>query len=362
MTLHRISARGISATFDTEAGQMAQFAVTRAGRTINPFARVPWADGPQDPARFPDGMAPHLRRMSGDFFCAPFVTDDIEGAPPHGWPANAPWTLIDHTAFPGGMLARFRLTRPVAGATLDKLWMLRDDHPFLYQRHVFTGGTRPVPVAHHAMVDLRRGGRLAFSSRMHAETPGTPPEPDGRSLLRYPALSVDLTAMPRADGSLADLTRYPFGARHEDFAMLVDVPGAEIGWASVLRPADGDVALLVKPAALLPQTMLWFSNGGRDYAPWWGEHVGVLGIEDACSYAAYGWRASISENPLTRAGIPTALDITDPARATVSVAIGALPFAGEVPPTLDVQAENIGMSAGSCPFDRAFLLGGSLPA
>ena len=46
--------------------------------------------------------------------------------------------------------------------------------------------------------------------------------------------------------------------------------------------------------------MLWFSNGGRDYPPWNGRHVGVLGIEEGRSYAAYGHAASAADNPLTR--------------------------------------------------------------
>ena len=63
-----LEARGIRVVLDLGLGQLAAFEVYRNGRTISPFARVPWADSPDDPARFPADMAPHLRRMSGDFF------------------------------------------------------------------------------------------------------------------------------------------------------------------------------------------------------------------------------------------------------------------------------------------------------
>ena len=32
-------------------------------------------------------------------------------------------------------------------------------------------------------------------------------------------------------------------------------------------------------------TMLWHSNGGRDYAPWSGRHLHCLGIEDGIATA-----------------------------------------------------------------------------
>ena len=101
---HVLAARGIKVALDLGLGQLALFEVLRDGRKISPFARVPWADDPEDKARFAADMAPHLRRMSGDFFCAPFCADDVEGAPAHGWSANSAWDLVDEgraTDFPG---------------------------------------------------------------------------------------------------------------------------------------------------------------------------------------------------------------------------------------------------------------------
>ena len=51
-------------------------------------------------------------------------------------------------------LVRAVLERPVFGATLVKEISLRDGHPFVYQRHIFIGGTGRLPVANHAMVAL----------------------------------------------------------------------------------------------------------------------------------------------------------------------------------------------------------------
>jgi hypothetical protein len=351
--LHRMSARGITVAFDPEHGQLALFEVARGTRRTAPFARVPWADR-GDPARLPPGAPPHLARMSGDFFCAPFSTDDIEGAPLHGWTANARWDHVATTALPDGTESRFRLCRPVAGARVEKVWRLRDDHPFLYQRHEFHGGTRPVPVAHHAMIDLRTGGHLAFSPKLFAETPPDPAEP-GRSLLAYPATASDLRAFPGRDGPV-DLCRWPIGRRHEEFVMLVDDPAQTHGWVTALRPAQGDVAMLLKRVAVLPQTMLWMSNGGRDRLPWGGEHMGVLGIEEACALGGEGWSAALAPNRLTRQGIPTALDL--PARPVVAVAtaMGALPCAATGPVGLALSDGGVRLSDGTtAPFDAGWL-------
>lgn len=352
-TLHRMTARGITVVFDAAQGQIAKFEVRQGSLCIAPFARVPWADSTEaDP--LPEGAQPHLARMSGDFFCAPFCADDVEGAPLHGWPANAEWHVVETRRSADGCEQRFRLSRTVSGATVEKVWRLRDDHPFLYQRHEFHGGTGAIPVAHHAMVDLRTGGRLAFSPKLFAETPATEAEP-GRSLLRYPAESADLTAFPGRDGPV-DLTRWPIGRRHEEFLMLVDDPAQRFGWVTALRPACGDVALLVKRVATLPQTMLWMSNGGRDRAPWCGEHVGVLGIEEARALGSEGWAAALRPNRLTARGIPTALDLSEAAVVSVSTAIGALPTEATAPLTLAVGDGAVTLSDGTTvPFDRGWL-------
>jgi len=350
--VHLLHARGIRVGLDLGLGQLAVFEVQSRGQRVAPFARVPWADLPDDPLRFPAEMPPHLRRMSRDFFCAPFCADDLEGAPPHGWTANAAWILIDEIAFAGGMTARFRLTHRVASAVVEKLWTVLDDHPFLYQEHRFIGGAGAIPVAHHALLDLRGGGLLRFSPKLWAETPLQPLEKDHGCLI-YPAKSTDITRFPGPTGPV-DLTRYPIGARHEDFVMLIDDPAQRLGWVTAVRPAAGDVAVLIKPVAVLPQTMLWFSNGGRDVPPWNGAHVGVLGVEEACALGIQGWAAAIAPNHLTARGIPTALQLGQTKAVSVVTAMGAFACTAQVAQSLAIGANTITLDDGSVmPFHAA---------
>ena len=329
----RLAAEGIEVLVDGTLGMILDVVVVSQGRRIAPFAKAPWRDLAMDDARFPEGMAPHLARLAADFFCAPFSVDDIEGAPGHGKTANGPWRLVDQVRRPPLTRARFELVPTVSGATVSKTLLLVDGHPFLYQQHVLSGVRLAIPVAHHAMIDASGGVDLALSPKAFAETPATPLESDpslGRSLLAYPAHTSDLGAFPTADGSSVSLLSYPIGQRHEDFVMLVDEDrgATTLGWAIARRRAHRDSVILAKPAGRLPQTMLWYSNRGRDYAPWLGEHADVLGIEEACSYSLSGWAASIAENPLSAAGIPTAVNVDASAPAVISFAMGAL--AGEV--------------------------------
>ena len=144
-------------------------------------------------------------------------------------------------------------------------------------------------------------------------------------MLRYPARTADLQKFPRADGGTVDLTTYPIDDGHEDFAVLVEAPGATFAWSAVVRPNEGDLALMLKNPSPLPLTMLWFSNRGRFYAPWNGRHRHVLGVEDGCTWSLYGHAASIAPNPMNEIGIPTSISLDPHGRVDVRHVIGAVP-------------------------------------
>jgi hypothetical protein len=119
--------------------------------------------------------------------------------------------------------------------------------------------------------------------------------------------------------------RHPIAGRHEDFVMLVEAPGSRLGWAAAIREDAADIVLSLKNPADFPVTMLWFSNGGRDYPPWNGRNVGVLGIEEGRAWSANGYAASAAPNALSQSGVPTVLDLIPNGRAEVRHVIGGLP-------------------------------------
>ncbi|MEM7320193.1 MAG: hypothetical protein AAF408_14380 [Pseudomonadota bacterium] len=277
-----LSADGISLTFDPDLGLIEEFCVTDGETDISPLHRAPWVGMGET---LPDDIAPHLVRLGGDFFCAPFAS--TEGAsPPHGWPPNSAWVIREKTA----TSLRAELGKTVFGARLEKEITLYDGHPFVYQRHTFFGGQGRLPVSNHANLSLPNGGLIRTSPKSCWRTPPIALEVDatrGRSGLRYPAQSETPTSFPAVSGSV-DLTRYPWFSRCEDFVVGLDAPGAEIGWTAVTRPQEGDVFLSLKPSRILPMTMLWHSNGGRDYPPWSGRHFGCLGIEEGAAATVLG--------------------------------------------------------------------------
>jgi len=125
--------------------------------------------------------------------------------------------------------------------------------------------------------------------------------------------------------------------------------------------------LVLKNPAELPVTMLWFSNGGRDYAPWSGRHIGVLGVEDGRT--AVGHADSLSDNWLKHEGVATAFALAEGRSVSFRHVIGAAPFAEAEPPSgLETAPDRLrvlvaGGAARELPFDGGFLrIGRSVPA
>lgn len=325
---HRMQAAGISLALDLAGGHIRDFTVEMAGRRLTPLHTAPWVD---DPAVADDpGILPNLKFLSGDFFCAPFGLADVEpGTPGHGWPANSSWRLIGEERSGGAVTARFALEKRVMGAELVKEFTLRDGHPFLYERHVFTGGSGAVSAASHAMTHFARGGRLSFSPKAFGYLPAATQESDpekGRSLFATDVRFTDLGKMPLASGKTVDLCQYPVARRHEDLAVLVEAPGATLGWGAAVRSAEGDIMMSLKNPQDFPFTYLWFSNGGRFYPPWNGRHRGVLGMEEGRAYATAGHAASIAPNPFSEEGFPTSLTLSPDGSVAVRHVIGGIPL------------------------------------
>jgi len=358
--LVEIEAEGITVRFDPVVGMITELRVESDGGTVSMLHKAPWL-GEAMPAK----TAPHLGRLAGDFFCAPFGDASADDAPGHGWPANSSWSTIGNIRDGAETVARFRLDRPAMGASLVKELRLVDHHPFLYQRHIFAGGRGDtISLANHAMLKLSQGAQMSFSPKRWWETPANGLETDparGRGVLAYPAKSADLHRFPLADGGQADLGRYPIGERHEDFAVGVEAPGRTLGWTAVARNEMRDLYLSLRNATRLPMTMLWFSNGGRDYAPWSGRHLGVLGVEEGINRSMMGHSAGQIPNALDAAGVPTGLTLHPDGTLDVRHVTGSLPWEhdGEI---VAIEAAEGGImlrsAAGSTklvPCDLAFL-------
>lgn len=321
---HMLASGQNSVVVDTEVGHLRRLQLGDEQRTIAPLHTAPWVnDDPIDPVSV---TAPTEQALSGDFLCAPFCANDVNGGPIHGWTANARWDLVGEEAGVSGAEARFVLSRDVQGAEVTKTLRFNAGQPFLYLEHAFRGGKGDIPIGHHAMIRVTGTAALSFSPKQSYFTPPGPAEGDparGRSVLRYPSRGTDFSAVPMADGTTADLGTYPLAEKHEDIVSLAEAPGHKLGWTAAVRDEEDDIVLFLRDATALTCTSMWMSNGGRNYAPWSGRHTRVLGLEDTRSYGVGGHRASIGPNPMSDAGIPTAFDLS--ANPAIRYAIGAIP-------------------------------------
>ena len=202
--------------------------------------------------------------------------------------------------------------RTVLGATVEKRLTLRRGHPFLYETHSFVGGEGAVPVANHAMAALPAGGRLAFSPKRRIETPATAararpgpravtPRLSGRDNRSDPRRRCATAASPtsRAIRSPTGMRTLPCWSRRPAHASAGARPRA---------PTTRDAMLSLKNPHDFPVTFLWWSNGGRDYSPWNGRHIGRARDRGGpLLFAQRPSRLRRRRTPCPRAGIPTAL-------------------------------------------------------
>ncbi|KAJ56027.1 hypothetical protein ACMU_09700 [Actibacterium mucosum KCTC 23349] len=306
-----------SITIDPALGQLFEVFLTDGERLIAPLNRAPWVD---DPAIQADpSLLPIEKRLGGDFFCAPFGGSEIDGVPNHGHTANSPWDIEAREAAQVTMRSAF----PILGATVRKRVQLGADAPLIYQEHWIEGGEGKLPVAHHPMTRLAGRGRLSCSPKRMIRGRKTPLDP-GFNRLAVGVQTQDLTAFPAADGGTVDLTHQPIGTRHEDMVVMIEAEDSLLGWTAILREAEDDIVFVLKHPRILPSTMLWFSNGARDYAPWNGQHTGVIGIEDGRALGGEPGSNAAGPNPVNALGVPTVFDLSPGTTHRIPHVIGAI--------------------------------------
>jgi hypothetical protein len=252
MPLHRFDLAPVSVSLDTSVGHIAALHIADDGRQLSPLHRAPWVDDAE--AVFEATTPPNVKRLSGDFFCAPFGRNDVVEAPRTDGPPTAEWEHVETTRADDHLIAVFILAHKVMGADGGEAHHAACGPSLHLSGTPFEGGQGAVSAAHHVMVHMQEGGRLAVSPKAFAFTPpeGLRPDPArGRSILAYPARSEDLGAFPLAGGGTTDLTWFPPGESHEDFLTLVERQdgnrnGAALGWSVISRTAEQDRVLILE--------------------------------------------------------------------------------------------------------------------
>jgi len=304
-------------------GHMAPVVFQLGRKEVSPYSVAPWAR-----EKVPASLPPLIRVLRGDFFCAPFGGNATafrgEKHPPHGETANADWQLEEMSADARQAQIHLSLPTKVRAGRVDKYLLLRKGETAVYTRNVISGMAGPMCFGNHPMVlfpDRERSGLLSTSRLQRGWVlPGLfeNPAEGGYQTLKPGACFQRLDSVPALDGSKADLTSYPARRGFEDLVLLVHEARPDFAWSAVVFPAEGFLWFSLKDPRVLRSTILWHSNGGRHYTPWNGRHTGVMGIEDVTSFFHVGLAESARPNLLTRAGVPTKVDLRADERLVVN--------------------------------------------
>ena len=225
-----------------------------------------------------------LRRLRGEWPCVPFGrVDRPAGLPPgwqpieaddawsHGYGSHHDWSWLPQT---DALTLALTITTPDHIRLTRSVTALADAPALDITLRVEVDQPCTLPVALHPTLRLDAGRVLLDVPHAGSGlTYPVPAEPDASRLAPNRSFD-DLSAVPCADGSSVDLSRYPQAIDSEELLQLQNVTGPvtlhylDPGWSLAL---DWD-------RVLLPDVMLWVSHRGRRHAPWSGRHW-ALGVE-----------------------------------------------------------------------------------
>ena len=302
------------------------------GRQVSPMHVAPWADEPVS-ASLP-GI---LQKLRGEWPCVPFgyaIEDPtappewarLNGAPEsleeiHGHSSNHAWTWLDDD-----------------GASLRLVIDYPPGHPVRRLRRSVTPDPHAPAVDIGLSIEIAEDCRLPLglhaTFRLPSAVGGARIEPgafrEGRTFPgtvepAAPLFAIDkgfaaLDAVPTRSDGTCDASRVPLPQDTEELLQLND-----IGSVSLTNDAEGYRVRLSWNKAHFPSLLLWMSNRGRKGAPWNGRHL-ALGMEPICSPFGLGPASARADNPMARAGTPTARDFAAGEVFTTHYRIAAEPL------------------------------------
>jgi hypothetical protein len=323
----RFASDKIEAAITRLGGHLAPVRFRLGRKVIEPFSVAPWAEEKLAP-----GTPRVLQALRGDFFCAPFGGNAApyrgEGHPPHGEAASEPWKFESLRKNNSTTELRLSLTTKVRCGRIDKLVRLCEGEPVLYCRHVLSGMKGAMAIGQHAMLKFPAeagSGHISTSAIKFGQVVPADfedPAKGGYTSLKPEAIFSRLDRVPKRDGGLADLSRYPARQGFEDLVMIVHEARPDFAWTAVSFPGQGYVWFSLKDPRVLRSSVLWISNCGRHYPPWSGRHANVMGLEDVTAYFHYGLAESARSNPVNRRGFPTAINLNPASPLCVSYIMG----------------------------------------
>lgn len=305
------------------------------GKIVQPFHVAPWHSEKVE-------APPIIQALRGDFFCLPFGGNETaygdEEHPIHGETANQVWSEIS----PGCYELRTSIRLGLIRRSID----LKPDETNIYVNSTVIGMSGPMCFGNHAMLAFPSEGLVSTSSFKFGQvfpSEFEKPSQGGYTSLRQGEQFQRLEIVPMANGSIADLSRYPAREGFEDLVMLIGDDSLDFAWNAVVFPQEGYLWFCLRNPRVLRHTVLWHSNGGRHYAPWSGRHRGVLGVEDVTAYFHYGLAESCATNPISDQGYPTSIDLDPSIPLEVKTIMGVVAVGNNAEHVESVESSETGI-------------------
>lgn len=280
------------------------------GRQVAPFQVAPWAN---DTVEDLPGI---LKRLRGEWPCVPFGFD-ADRAAAGGWPGSLAATNVDPLPHGHSSNNSWRF-ESAADGSISLSIDYPDAHPIRGLRRTVTPDPSATALDFVLEIDVRADCILPLGLHPSFRLPQKPgamrievgsavtgmtfPAPvDASSIFKQGALLEPWHDVPLIAGGRLDIRQVPLPQATEEVVQLLDMPGHAALWNS----AEGYRVKLSWNPDHYPSALLWFSNRGRNFAPWNGRHL-ALGLEPICSAFDLGQQISAADNPISRRGVATA--------------------------------------------------------
>jgi hypothetical protein len=290
------------------------------GRSVSPFFRAPWR-GVDDPRK---AVLPALLRdLGAEWACVPFGGPGARGDLPDEWQPNL--TIADWDEHPHGLSSNhdWHLAKLGSGALraeilyppkapierlVREIRLDPDRAALQLSLEIHARRACRVPVGLHPIFDLvGLTPESAFLEIPQASKAWTFPidvEPN-RSRFMPDQRAADFSRLETGQGRV-DIRPVPFNTASEDLVLLTNISDG----LALCVPTRGYRVRVDWDRSMLPNCLLWFSNGGRDTYPWNGV-TSAIGIEPTAAAFDLGLGYSLAnDTPLAKHGVCTAVELS----------------------------------------------------
>jgi hypothetical protein len=292
-----------------------------SGQSVEPFYVAPWSqDGSLSAAEL-TALPGILQRLRGEWPCVPFGADEPVSllgdwhrrlgqpsplppdAPPHGPSSNTHWSWLESGPDSLSMALDYPSDHPIARVEREIIPDHATSAVDLVLRVIPRRACR-LPIGLHPTFALPHqvgAASVTVPSAAHMLSYPGSLEP-GSEVFAPDKVFSSLAEAPAYGGGTLDASSVPFEAAGEDLVQLV---GVKNGYAALENRQAGYRVSLEWEVEHFPNLLLWFSNRGRQQAPWFGRNV-ALGMEPICSAFDLGAGMSCGSNPISDFGVSTA--------------------------------------------------------